>query len=78
MNRIPPQLALWLMTAAGLAAQVEYQRILNAEREPCNWLTYSGTYAAHRFSPLTQINRTNVARLKLAWMYLLNKPGLVT
>jgi alcohol dehydrogenase (cytochrome c) len=72
MTRIPAQLAVWLAMAAGLAAQVEYQRILHATREPGNWLTYSGTYAAHRFSPLTQINRTNVARLKLAWMYQTN------
>ena len=40
--------------ASGLA-QVTYQRLLQAEQEPENWLTYSGTYDSHRFSRLDQI-----------------------
>jgi len=31
--------------------------------KPGNWLTYSGNYAGHRYSPLAQINDQNVARL---------------
>src|SRR5216683_3209892 len=46
-----------------LGAQVTTERILHAEREPGNWLTYSGDYQGHRYSPLNQINTTNVARL---------------
>ena len=34
---------------------------------PNDWLMFSRTYDAQRYSPLTQINRTNVARLKMAW-----------
>jgi PQQ-dependent dehydrogenase (methanol/ethanol family) len=34
-----------------------------------NWLTYAGDYAAHRYSPLTHIDRTNVASLVSAWVY---------
>jgi alcohol dehydrogenase (cytochrome c) len=49
--------------------QVPYERIRNAEREPNNWLTYSGNYASHHYSSLHQINRANVAQLKVAWMY---------
>lgn len=52
-----------------LPAQVPYDRILHAAREPQHWLTYSGTLDAHRFSALDQINTTNVSRLKVAWMY---------
>ena len=52
-----------------LAAQVPYQRIRRAESEPGNWLTYSGNYAGHRYSPLAQITTANVARLKPAWLY---------
>ena len=33
------------------------------------WLMYSGSYGSHRFSPLTQITISNVARLKPAWVY---------
>ena len=39
-------------SASGLA-QVTYQRLLQAEQEPENWLTYSGTYDGHRFSRLS-------------------------
>jgi alcohol dehydrogenase (cytochrome c) len=60
----------WLLLAAPMAlAQVPYGRILDADNEPGSWLTYSGNYASHHYSRLAQINRTNVARLKPAWMY---------
>lgn len=58
-----------LFLSVPLCSQVPYQRIQNAAREPGNWLTYSGNYAAHHYSALSLINRTNVSRLKLAWMY---------
>src|SRR5262245_5421554 len=61
-----------LLIAASLPAQVTYERILQASKEPGNWLTYSGNYAGHRYSPLTQINDQNVARLKPAWVYQVN------
>lgn len=57
------------LTAMPLAAQVTYERLLQAESEPHNWLTYSGSYKGWRHSPLNQVNRTNVANLKLAWVY---------
>src|ERR1700742_2904931 len=34
---------------------------------PNDWLMYNRTYDAQRFSPLQQINRSNVGQLKLAW-----------
>ena len=34
---------------------------------PDDWLMYSRTYDAQRFSPLTQIDRGNVAQLAMAW-----------
>ena len=55
-------------SASGLA-QVTYQRLLQAEQEPENWLTYSGTYDGHRYSRLDQINRGNVQNLKLKWVF---------
>jgi quinohemoprotein ethanol dehydrogenase len=32
-----------------------------------NWMTYGGTYSEQRFSPLKQIDSSNVSRLGLAW-----------
>lgn len=33
------------------------------------WPTYNGDYSGRRFSPLTQINQSNVKHLTLAWVY---------
>ncbi len=53
-------------------AQVTFDRIRHAEREPANWLTYSGDYAAHRYSPLDQINMQNAGNLRPVWVYQLD------
>ncbi len=66
-----------LLSVFPAKAQVPYERIRHAEREPQNWLTYSGNYQSHRFSPLAQINTTNVTRLKTAWVYQMRDPGKV-
>src|SRR5580704_39746 len=34
---------------------------------PGDWLMFSRTYDAQRFSPLKQINKQNVGQLRLAW-----------
>ena len=57
-------------------AQVPYQRLLRAESEPQNWLTYGGSYKSQRYSALDQINKNTVSRLKMAWAYQL-RPGVV-
>src|ERR1700677_3752014 len=33
------------------------------------WPAYAGTYAAARYSPLTQIDRTNAKNLHVAWRW---------
>jgi alcohol dehydrogenase (cytochrome c) len=64
----------WLLALLSLPvlAQVPYQRIVDAGREPGNWLTYSGNYQGHRYSPLTQIAPANVAGLRVKWAYQYN------
>jgi alcohol dehydrogenase (cytochrome c) len=37
--------------------------------EPGNWLMYRRTYDSHGYSPLKQINRRNVSKLKPVWSY---------
>ena len=34
-----------------------------------SWPTFNGDYSGRRFSPLAQINQTNVGSLKLAWAF---------
>ena len=54
--------ALMLLQAQ---SAVPFERIANAEKEPGNWLTYSGNYLGHRHSPLTQLTPRNAAGLKV-------------
>ena len=51
------------------AAPVTAERLVNADKEPQNWLTYHHDYAGHRYSGLTQINRGNVAGLHAAFTF---------
>jgi alcohol dehydrogenase (cytochrome c) len=53
--------------APALAADVTPDRLVNADREPQNWLMNHRTYDAQRYSPLDRINRGNVKDLKLAY-----------
>ena len=64
-----PLLAFLLTFTVSPLAQVTYQRLLQAEKEPGNWLTYSGAYSSHRYSSLDQINRENVDKLRVKWAF---------
>ena len=66
---------LLLTAVAGLAiaqtpsGPITFERIQNSNREPQNWLTYSGNKMGQRYSPLTQITPQNVQNLELAWLW---------
>ncbi|SVD40397.1 uncharacterized protein METZ01_LOCUS393251, partial [marine metagenome] len=62
---------------AELTAQVPYQRLVDAQGDLANWLTYSGTYNGHRFSPLDEINNETVENLVPKWVYQVKNPGIV-
>jgi quinohemoprotein ethanol dehydrogenase len=48
-------------------AAVTAQRLTAADAEPGQWLSTGRTYGEQRFSPLAQIDASNVAELGLAW-----------
>jgi alcohol dehydrogenase (cytochrome c) len=48
---------------------VPFERILRANQEPQNWLTYSGNLNSQRHSPLTQISPANAQDLTLKWVF---------
>lgn len=60
---------LLCLFAATLSAQVSFDRILNANKEPQNWLTYSGTLLGQRHSLLTRITPENVKNLEQQWVW---------
>src|ERR1700743_3006844 len=49
------------------ADDVTPQRLLNADKEPGNWLLHHKDFSATRFSSLNEINAGNVRNLKVAW-----------
>jgi alcohol dehydrogenase (cytochrome c) len=69
MNRRTASMLACVLIAAppALAAEVTSERLINADREPQNWLMNHRTYDAQRYSPLDRINKENVANLKLAY-----------
>jgi alcohol dehydrogenase (cytochrome c) len=48
-------------------ASVTSQRLATADESPNGWLMYGRDYGAHRYSALSEIDRSNVKRLHLAW-----------
>ena len=48
---------------------VTWERLINAEDEPENWMMYSGTLDSQRYSRLDQIDKSNVAELEMKWSY---------
>ena len=49
------------------AGWVDSKRLSAAAAEPQNWLSHGRDYAEQRFSPLAQVNDTNVGELGLTW-----------
>jgi PQQ-dependent dehydrogenase (methanol/ethanol family) len=59
-----------LTTSSALAASpVDAKRLLTADKNNAEWVTYGRTYDEQRFSPLTKINKDNVEKLSLAWYF---------
>ena len=69
MNRRTLSLLAGVTIAAlpALAAEVTPERLVNADREPQNWLMNHRTYDAQRYSPLDKNSKGNVKDLKLAY-----------
>ncbi len=61
-----------LVFASAALGQVAWDRLLHAEREPQNWLSYSGTINSQRYSTLEEIHPSNVANLELKWVFQAN------
>ena len=49
------------------AADMSFERALNAGKEPQNWILHHGNYQGHRFSQLKEINADTVKNLKVAF-----------
>lgn len=74
--------AIWAFVAAALGAltltacqpakhpaKVDSARLVNADKEPGNWMSHGRTYSEQRYSPLDKVNAGNVTGLGLAWSF---------
>ena len=60
-------LAATLLASPAIAADVTPERLVNADKEPQNWLMNNRTYDSQRYSPLARINKDTVKGLKIAY-----------
>jgi PQQ-dependent dehydrogenase (methanol/ethanol family) len=69
MNLRTTVLGLAILASAALSsivAQADSQ-LDGLMKSPSNWAAQAGDYANHRYSPLKQINESNVGKLQVAW-----------
>jgi alcohol dehydrogenase (cytochrome c) len=59
--------AVLALGTSAFAADVTPDRLVNADKEPGNWLMNHRTYDAQRFSPLDKISKATVKDLRLAY-----------
>jgi len=66
-----PAASVFLLSAAALGQSVgKFEPVTKAmleDPDPADWLMYSRTYDAQRFSPLNEIDRDTVGHLERAW-----------
>jgi alcohol dehydrogenase (cytochrome c) len=55
-----------------------YDRLLKANQEPENWLTYGGDYRSHHYSSLNQITSENVRNLRAKWIFQMHRTKVET
>jgi alcohol dehydrogenase (cytochrome c) len=68
----------WILVFFGAVssdAQVSFDRLLKANQEPQNWLTYSGSLNGQRYSTLAKITPENVKNLELQWVLQTRAPA---
>jgi alcohol dehydrogenase (cytochrome c) len=71
--------SLFALTCALLPGQLLNPALLTKPATDA-WPTYNGDYSGRRYSPLDQINQSNVSKLKEAWSYKVNigeTPGAI-
>ncbi len=73
---LAPVLLLYVTPGTALEwVNVTDERLLNADRDPSNWLTFYRTYNGWRYSPLSQVNRQTVQKLVPKWLFSLGEVG---
>lgn len=62
-----------LVAGSSFAADVDAKRLLNADKEPGNWMHHHGSYKSWHYSSLDEINTRNVGKLTEAWSHVASR-----
>ncbi len=61
--------AIAAISTVSAQQDITTKELLDGLANPSRWLTHSGDYAGHRFSPLTQITPANASQLAAQWTF---------
>jgi alcohol dehydrogenase (cytochrome c) len=64
-----------VLACLNLRAQVTFDMLRKAQDDPASWLSYGKNYYGWRYSPLAQIDASNVSSLAPAWILPTGAPG---
>ena len=62
-------------TAKAAPGRIDDAMLRNASKNGDDWISYGFTPGETRYSPLNQINASNVSRLGVAWSFDVGKGG---
>ncbi len=65
-------LAIAMLGSASVSAEVTWDKLLNANKDPNNWMMYHQSFDGYHHSELDQINTGNVDKLGVAWIHTPN------
>ena len=68
MLAVLSSIGLAAIALPAFAADVTSERLVNAPKDPQNWLMIHRDYDNSRHSPLSEVNRGNIKDLKLKFM----------
>ncbi len=74
IGTVAVSLLVWANTGVAQTT-LRTQTASHSESQNQDWPVYGGTLESTHYSPLTQINRTNVAKLKVAWVFDSHEDG---
>lgn len=76
MNRHLLIVCLLTSLSAPVFADTTFEDLKADAANGADWLSYSGGYNSHRFSPLTQITPRNTDQLKVIWAYQMRNTSI--
>ena len=69
LSRLASSVCVALALVLGVLGSAHAQNVSVSKSQDAGWPNYGNDPGGQRYSPLAQVNRDNVAQLKVAWTY---------